>query len=53
MLEKRDLKACPYGDTLPTTRPHLLIGPLPLGAIFFQIITGGSSTTENEEASWS
>ena len=38
-LSIRDLKACPHSDTLPPTRPHLLIVPLPLGAIFFQTST--------------
>jgi hypothetical protein len=30
-LTHRDLKACPYSDTLPPSRPHLLIAPLPVG----------------------
>ena len=33
---RKDLKARPHSDTLPSTRPHLLIVPLPLGAVFFQ-----------------
>lgn len=35
-LRQRDLKV---SDTLPPTRPHLLIVPLTLGVIFFQITT--------------
>ena len=34
-LSKRDLKACPHSDTLPPTRPHHPVMPLPFGAIFF------------------
>ena len=29
-----DSKACPHSDTLPPTRPHLLIVPLPKGQAF-------------------
>ena len=29
-----DLKAYPHNDTLPPTRPHLLIVPLPMGQAF-------------------
>ena len=38
-LSKRDLKACLHSDTLPPTRPHLLIVPLPIGDIFIQTAT--------------
>ena len=38
-LSKRDHKAHPHRDTLPPSRPHLLIVSLPLGAIFFQTVT--------------
>ena len=34
-LSKRDLKACPYSDTFPPIRSHLLRVPLLLGAFFF------------------
>ena len=34
-----DLRVHPHSDTLPPTKPHLLIVPLPLGGIFFETIT--------------
>lgn len=38
-LSTGDLRAHPHSDTLPPTRPRLLIVPLPMGAIFFQTTT--------------
>ena len=41
-LNKRDFKACPHSDTLPLTRLHFLIAPLPWEvAIFFQTTIEG------------
>ena len=34
--KKRDLKACPHSDALPSTRTHILKVPLPLEAISFK-----------------
>ena len=35
-LSKRDLKARPHSDTLPPTRPHLLIVPHLWGSFSFK-----------------
>ena len=36
MLEKKDPKARPHSDILPSSRPHLLILPLALGTFSFK-----------------
>lgn len=36
-LRKGHLGAHPHSDRLPPTKPHPLVVPLPIGAIFFQI----------------
>ena len=47
-LSKRDPKACPQRDTLPPTRPYLLIVPLLLGTIFLPTSTFYSLTSKGE-----
>lgn len=37
--EHRRPQSHPHSDMLPPIRPHLLIVPLPMGAIFFQTTT--------------